>query len=214
MKLHRALRSDWSEVAPQQRTLWQRCAAGSHGVITPGNLITLIGAILVLRGLYDLAHAQLITGVAMLLIGRMADILDGMVADYTKTKSPLGEAVDAATDKVLTILALYVLLDKQLMPVIVGSVMALHAVYNIAVSTVARRLHVSLHPSSTGKLSALFEWACVGLYVFGDILKQQHHSNTATNVIALISLGLFIITAAWSSLNYTRSVYYKQTMKS
>src|SRR5580700_510193 len=155
MKLHRALRSDWSEVAPQQRTLWQRAAACSHGVITPGNFITLIGAVFVIIGLYDLAHAQLITGVALLLIGRMADILDGMVADHTKTKSPLGEAVDAATDKILTIVALYVLLDNQLIPLIVGLVMAVHAVYNILVSTVARRLHVSLHPSSTGKLSAL-----------------------------------------------------------
>lgn len=213
MKLHRALRSDWSEVPPQQRTVWQRCAASSHGVITPGNLITLIGAILVLRGLYELAHAQLITGIAMLLIGRMADILDGMVADYTKTKSPLGEAVDAATDKVLTILALYVLLDKSLIPIIIGVVMAVHALYNIAVTTVARRLHISLHPSLTGKLSALFEWASVGLYVFCDILEQQQHATTAVRVIALISFGLFIATAAWSSMNYTRSVYYKRVMR-
>jgi phosphatidylglycerophosphate synthase len=214
MKLHRALRSDWSEVAPQQRTLWQRCAACSHGIVTPGNLITLIGAILVLRGLYDLAHAQLITGVAMLLIGRMADIFDGMVADYTKTKSPLGEAVDAATDKVLTILALYVLLDKSLIPIVIGIVMVVHALYNIALTAVARRLRVSLHPSPTGKLSALFEWACVGLYVLSDILHQQHHSTTAARVIALFSFGLFIITATWSSLNYTRSVYYKRVMRS
>lgn len=214
MKLHRALRSDWSEIAPQQRTLWQRCAAASRGIITPGNLITLIGALLVIRGLYDLAHGQLITGIALLLVGRMADILDGMVADYTKTKSPLGEAVDAVTDKVLTIVALYVLLDKQLLPLIIGVIMALHVLYNIIVTTVARQLHVSLHPSLTGKLSALFEWACVGLFVLIDIFKQQHHQTADVRVIAIISFVLFIATAAWSSLHYTSSVYYKQTMKS
>jgi phosphatidylglycerophosphate synthase len=214
MKLHRATRSDWSEVAPQQRTVLQRWAAGSRGIITPGNLISLIGAALVVRGLYEIRHAQLIGGVAILLVGRMADVLDGLVADYTKTKSPLGEAVDASVDKILILLTLYVLLDRHLLPIAVVIVMAVHAAYSIGVSSVGRHFKIVLHPSRAGKLGATLEWLCVGLYLLGDILKQQQHSTTLALGAAVISFGLFVIAAVWSSLNYTRIVYYKRAMRS
>jgi len=213
MNLHRAVRSDWSDIPPQQRTIWQRWAAGSRGILTPGNIVSLIGAILVIRGLFYLAEGRLVDGIWILLLGRLADIVDGMVADYTKTKSPLGEAMDATVDKILIILSLYVLLDKHLVPFIVGGLMAVHAVYNIGLSTVARKLTVSLHPSRTGKISAVFEWACVGFYLLKDILEQHHSNATLTHDAALLSFALFVITATWSSLNYTRNVYYKQTMR-
>ena len=212
MKLHRATRSDWSEVAPVQRNIWQRWAAGSHGVLTPGNIVSLIGVVLVVSGLYDLSHGQLIGGTAFLLIGRLADILDGLVADYTKTKSPLGEAVDATVDKILIVATLFVLIDKQLLPLLVGVIMAVHAVYAIGVSSVARKLRVHLHPSRAGKLGALFEWTCVGLYLFGDILNHLHHSTTLVRGAAFICFAAFAVTAVMSSLNYTRTAYYKRTM--
>ena len=130
----------------------------------------------------------------------------GMVADYTKTKSPLGEAIDATVDKILLILALYVVLDKSLVPVAVGVFMAIHATYNIGVSVVAHKLKASLHPSRSGKLSAAIEWVCVGLYLLVDILKQHHHSTTAAHAVAIISLVIFVLAGVVSSVNYTRSV--------
>jgi len=214
MKLHRAIRSDWSNIAPQQRSILQRWAAGSRGIITPGNLITFIGAALVIGGLYELSEGRLISGASMIIIGRLADILDGMVADYTKTKSPVGEAVDASIDKILIIAALYVFLNKHLLPLPIGVVMAVHAVYSTGVTTVANRLHVHLHPSRAGKLGALFEWVCVGLYLLADILKQQQHPTTLAHDAALVSFGLFVIGAVWSSVNYARNIYYKKTMSS
>jgi phosphatidylglycerophosphate synthase len=214
MKLHRATRSDWSQIAPQERNLWQRWAAGSHGVITPGNIVSLLGAALVVRGLFYLGNGQLVAGIWTVLLGRVADILDGMVADYTKTKSPLGEAIDASFDKTLLVLALIVLLDKHYLPLFVGIVMAVHAVYNIVVSSIARSFKINLHPSRAGKLCAGAEWLCVGLYLLVDILRQYHHDTTVAHGAALISFGLFVITAIWSSRNYTRNVYYKRVMGS
>jgi phosphatidylglycerophosphate synthase len=214
MKLHRAVRSDWSDIAPQERTIFQRWAACSWGIITPGNLTTLIGAALVVGGLYELSQGRLISGTAMIIVGRLADILDGMVADYTKTKSPVGEAVDASIDKVLLILALYVFLSKHLLPLPVGIVMAAHAVYSTAVTSVASRAQVRLHPSRAGKLGALFEWVCVGLYLLADILTQQQHSTTFAHNAALVSFGVFVIAAIWSGINYARNIYYKRTMGS
>jgi phosphatidylglycerophosphate synthase len=214
MRLHRALRSDWSDIAPQQRTTVQRWAAGSRGVITPGNLVSLAGGVLVVWGLYEISHRQLVTGVTAILVGRLADILDGIVADATQTKSPLGEALDASLDKLLIVLALYVLLHDHLLPLPVGIGMAVHAVYSIGVSSVARAWNVDLHPSRAGKLGALFEWLSVGLYLLSDIFRQQQQSITLTRDIAAISFGLFVVTSVMSSLHYTQHVYFKQTMRS
>lgn len=213
MKLHRAIRSDWSEVAPQQRNIWQRWAACSHGIITPGNIVSIIGAALVIVGLFDIANDQLIGGLAVMLVGRCADVLDGLVADYTKTKSPLGEGVDATIDKILIGLTLIVLLDNQLLPLFVGIVMALHVLYNTVLLAVARKLKIALHPSRSGKLGAVFLWVCVGLYLLSDILKNQHHSASLTMTAAVVSFIVYVIMAAWSSRNYTQNVYYKQKMR-
>lgn len=214
MGLHRATRSDWSDIPPQERSFWQRTAAGSRGVITPANVISILGAALVVIGLIFLSSGQLIDGMSMIFIGRLADILDGMVADYTKTKSPLGEAIDATVDKVVIILALFVLIDKSLVPLLVGLIMGFHAIYNATVSVVARQLKVSLHPSRAGKLCAVFEWATVVFYLLGDVLRQRHDSVSIAHDAALLSFVVFIILAVWSSLNYTRGIYYKQVMRS
>jgi phosphatidylglycerophosphate synthase len=213
MKLHRAIRSDWSDIAPQQRTLWQRWAAGSRGIIAPANLVSLIGAALVLRGLFYFGEGRLVAGIWCVILGRLADILDGIVADYTKTKSPLGEAVDATVDKALIILSLAVLLDKHYLPPFVGLVMAVHALYNMGLSVAARQLKVNLHPSRAGKLCAAVEWLCVGLYLLLDILRQYHHATALTQIAAVLCFGIFAITAILSSRNYTRTIYYKQVMR-
>ncbi len=211
MKLHRALRSDWSGVAPQQRNIWQRYAARTHGIVTPANFISLVGVLLTLRGLLLLAHDHFVSGLILLLIGRLADILDGLVADYTKTKSPLGEAIDASADKLLILATAIVLLASHLLPLFLGILMGLHALYNTSISLLAKQLHSSLHPSRTGKLSAVFEWAAVGLYILLAYLRQQQRPTVLVHVLALITVILFILTAAISSINYTRHTYYKRT---
>lgn len=213
MSLHRAIRSDWSNVAPQQRNFWQRLAAGSRGVITPGNFISLLGAILVVYGLWVLTEHHLREGFELVFVGRMADILDGFVADRTKTKSPLGEAIDASTDKILVVCALVILLDHQLLPLFVGICMAIHAAYVSSISIIARRLRVAIHPSRSGKLCGAFEWLCVGFYLLSDVLKQDQSSTTFAHDAALISFGLFVITACLSAAHYTQNLYYKQAVQ-
>ena len=174
----------------------------------------LFGAALVLYGLYDFYNYHLTAGVVLIFFGRIADILDGIVAEYTKTKSPLGEAIDATIDKVLIILALVILINKDLLPLFVGVVMSVHAAYMIVLAAVARFLKTSFHPSSEGKMGATFEWLCIGLYLISDILKQQHHTTTIVHWAAAVSFGLFAIAAVWSGLNYARVVYYKRVMGS
>jgi phosphatidylglycerophosphate synthase len=214
MSLHRALRSDWSEIPPQERNIWQRWAAASIGVCTPGNLVSIIGAVVVCYGLLLLYRGHLERGVIWVIVGRLADVLDGSVAEYTKTKSPLGEGVDATVDKILIILSLYVLIDKTLIPSLAGYIMLLHAIYVVAVSSLSRRFKTFIHPSRAGKLGTAFEWAAIALYVLSDILRQHHVSTNLLGSVAGITFALYIVLATWSSITYTQTLYYKRTMSS
>ena len=194
MRLHRTEVPDWSKLPPTQHNWWQRLAARTHGIITPGNAVSLFGASLVIYGLYLLSNESLAAGATALGAGRLADVADGWVAERTKTRSPLGEAVDASVDKVLIGVAVLMLLYLQLLPPLVGIILILHGAYNSLLVIPAERVGVKLHPSQTGKLATFFAWSSVVLWVI-----DQHLS-------ALICFGLFIILAALSSLNYTKQV--------
>jgi phosphatidylglycerophosphate synthase len=213
MSLHRAIRSDWSDIPPQQRNIWQRWAAASRGVIAPANLVSIAGAVLVLYGLYLLSTEHILRGATYIFVGRMADIFDGYVAEHTKTKSPFGEALDASVDKILIILALVIVFDKHLVPLIVGIGIAIQTVYVTGLAIVARRLSGGLHPSRSGKISTALIWLSTGLFLIVDVLKQRGDSLTFARGAAYSCFGLFLITALWSSVNYTRYVYYKRKMR-
>ena len=214
MSLHRALRSDWSTVTPQERNIWQRWAAVSHGVFTPGNIISVVGGGLVLWGLVLVSRNSLISGSGAIIIGRLCDLLDGLVAEYTQTKSPLGEFVDATIDKILIVLALFVLVNHQILPVFLGVIMFIHAFYMITLATIAREIKVRIHPSRSGKLATAFEWLSVALYMFAAILAQQNYSEHITSRLGYLCFVVFIFMAVQSSLNYTRYIYYKMKIKS
>jgi len=213
MSLHRAIEADWDGLSPRQLNFWQRLAVKTSGAVTPGNIVTLIGGLIVFGGLYDIYHGHFMTGIIIVLVGRGADVLDGVVAEATATKSPTGEAFDATMDKILIALAIIVLLGKQLLPLIVGLVMLLQAGYNSVLSLIAkyRPYVIKLHPSFSGKLSAFFEWLCVGLYV---LTAQTASHGQSKNRIALIFAGLsfvvFCILAGMSSIDYSRQ-FYKQS---
>src|SRR6478609_9535796 len=107
MKLHRVTgKADWENVALGERTFFQKIASYSSGVLTPANIVSLLGLSMVVFGLVLLLQGQSWAGVALLVIGRLLDIVDGAVAEATGTKSPLGEIVDASFDKLSTVLTI------------------------------------------------------------------------------------------------------------
>lgn len=205
MKLHRSEVADWNDLSPGQLNAWQRLAVRTNGVVTPGNVISLMGALVVIYGLIVITRHHLTAGIIIVVAGRLADVLDGMAAEASHTKSPLGETVDATVDKVLIALALIVMLSEQLLPPLVGLVMLLQAGYNSAVSLIAkyRPRPIKLHPSRAGKLSAVFEWLSVGLYIWAaDARGDSPHQGLL--IAAGISFGLFVALGGWASFEYTR----------
>src|SRR5260370_1427998 len=109
MNLHHADKPDWEKQPPDSWNVWQRLAARTQGVITPANFVSLAGVAMVITGLVLITVNSVLLGTLLVIIGRMADILDGIVAEMTHTKSPLGELIDATIDKMILLAAIVVL---------------------------------------------------------------------------------------------------------
>jgi phosphatidylglycerophosphate synthase len=208
MDLHHAAKPDWSRMPPNRWNRWQRLAARTYGMVTPGNIISIIGALVVLAGLYALTIDELLIGCGLLMSGRTADILDGKAAAATMTKSPLGEAIDAAVDKVLLALAVLVLVAYNLLPLVVTFLLVLHVVYNACIVGLAYYRQITLHPSRGGKLGTAFEWVCVGSFILQQAAANQQHDMLANAllVVGYGCAGLFGWFAGRSSYYYTRQL--------
>lgn len=152
MNLHHSPdEAEWESVTAGSRTALQRLAYATHGVITPGNLVTAAGFMLVIAGLWQLIEERYVAAMILVIIGRSADILDGILADITATKSPLGEALDAGLDKLSTFLTIAVFLITAIVPAGVVGVIVLPHFLVAGLTLFARARGVRLHPSRAGK---------------------------------------------------------------
>lgn len=189
MQLHRASKKpDWEHVAPRHRNRWQRLAAATHGIVTPANLISLLGFLLVVAGLLLLLRHRLWEGALLVVAGRLADLADGFVAQRVRTKSPLGEAVDATIDKLGALLALGAFAIADLAPLWVLTAIALLNIVNTTVSLAARRHGTVIHPSAAGKQATAAQWMLLALYI--------GTSQTTADWV----LGAALITLVWSTV--------------
>lgn len=196
MNLHRSdTRPEWQAVSQYQRNVWQRVAASTAGIVTPGNILTLIGFSLALAGLGAILDERYWLGTIGLIVGRLLDIADGWAAEQTGTKSPLGESLDASIDKLITGGTIVVLGIAGLVSwwVLLG-LLTPHLLITI-VATIAISRGKRFHPSRTGKLSMALVWG--GLV--GFVVATAADSTILLNVsyaagITSIGLGLFALT--------------------
>lgn len=193
MNLHRNTGTpDWEIIAVEKRTTVQKLAAATHGVVTPPNLISLIGFGLVVYGLVALLQEEYWIGLVALGSGRLLDVVDGAVAQLTGTKSPLGELVDATIDKfgtLFTIIVFYVagisfwwLITALLLPQVLISLVVLYK----------RVKNEKIHPTLVGKLSMGALWvSLVGLVMIKALtLATVHPFSVAVYAVTAISVGL------------------------
>jgi len=195
MNLHHADRPDWETVSPAEWNVWQRLAARTKGIAAPANLVSLIGATIVLYGLYLVSINRVIWGIAAILTGRCADILDGMTAEATGTKSPLGEAIDATIDKIIAFGAMATLAVGGFIPWPVAIVLLLLAAYGSAEGIYFKRSGKKVHPSRLGKLTTVATWSTIALYTlihyYADSLS--HEAHLWLNVLAAIDFSISVI---------------------
>lgn len=202
MDLHRAGKhSQWHDTPEARRNWWQRQAQRTHGLLTPGNIVSLIGASLVATSLVYFVRDAWGWGLFFLIIGRLADVADGIVAARTRTKSPVGEAVDATLDKFTLLAALIVFVVTGVVPLLAIALIAIFNAANAAFSLIARIRKRRIHPSQIGKITAVFQWAAILAYVTASVLESGDFKTAAaiatfTAAVSLITsmvLGLFTV---------------------
>jgi phosphatidylglycerophosphate synthase len=204
LSLHRTgTKADWDGVKPADRNYWQRWAARTNGIVTPGNVISVSGALLVLLGLYLLRLDNIFISIALITAGRLADVLDGYVAELTGTKSSLGEAVDVSIDKIVGFIALLVLLLTYLLPVLFIAIVGTQNVINSLIGVAGRYRQVHLHPSREGKLSVAVTWGSLVSYLsYQAVEAGNYYLSRVFLFLSLILFGMFLYYGTLSTYTY------------
>lgn len=93
---------EWELVPPHEQNVCQRVASATNGWVTPGNVISGIGAALTITGLLKYEKGDRTIGTALVGIGRVLDVVDGKVAKISGTRGNIGAVLDAGLDKYTT----------------------------------------------------------------------------------------------------------------
>ncbi|MGH7157582.1 MAG: CDP-alcohol phosphatidyltransferase family protein [Candidatus Saccharimonadales bacterium] len=204
--LHRAGRkADWETIPKNKRNPWQRLAFSTKGVVTPANVTSVIGALLVLLGLYYIVAGDLWWGLVCVAIGRLADILDGAVAQATGTKSSVGEAVDVGLDKTIIVAAIVAFFITGVIPLWAVALIGARNVINAALGLLGKARKKELHPTRTGKLAAALEWVAILLFIVAAVFRTQQLAGgeTAATVAAALTLVLAMLLGAAAIKDYS-----------
>ncbi len=223
MNLHRTAEvPQWDLVEPHERNKWQIRAAETNGWDTPANRISALGLASTLTGLFLTTRKGVIpkvAGVGLVGIGRWQDIRDGKKAEETGTKSPTGEAVDAAIDKVGLAAALASNFVSKAVPT---AEMAAHGaqqlIGNVLLTTIAKVRGNEIHPGFLGKSGTGLLWLSLGSHLsalaaqeagFDDAAEKFRTAGTRFGgaALALNTAGMVVdyIPAAFGSGGMTEA---------
>jgi len=167
MNLHRTTgKPDWDAIKPADRNTFQKIGAATRSIVTPPNIITIIGLAIVFFGLAQILAEHYWIGLIALAVGRLLDIVDGMVAEATGTKSPTGEIFDAVADKIGTLLTIVVLFAAQIAEPWLIVLLLIPQVLTPLITFYKKQKRINIHPTRQGKLSMATSWvAIVGLLI-------------------------------------------------
>ncbi len=204
LDIHRTGKAaDWYAVPEARRNLWQRLASRTHGFVTPGNFVSVIGAALAILGFVWLYQDRLTAGLIAIAVGRSCDILDGSVAQYTGTKSSLGETVDAGLDKVVMLAAFLVFASTDLVPFMLVILLASQQLISAVLSGYARLCHMALHPSPLGKIAMAVQWVVLLGYILAAIVGV---SSAVMNILHVAFIGA-ILAGSIATYGYAQHVW-------
>ncbi|HUP26644.1 MAG TPA: CDP-alcohol phosphatidyltransferase family protein [Candidatus Limnocylindrales bacterium] len=206
MKLHRVgKKADWDKLKARNRNNWQRLAVKTHGIITPGNIISVVGFVLVVTGLWYIYNNHTILGVMAVLTGRVLDIADGILADKTGTKSPLGEVIDASIDKLEIALALPVMVISAILLPWQAIVLVVQHLANVIFAGITKARGILPHASRSGKYATTAQWGSVVLYGIAKANLDHIGLRSTGHVI----FGLSVVLGLMATAGYAKNAFKK-----
>jgi phosphatidylglycerophosphate synthase/diacylglycerol kinase family enzyme len=162
---------------------WQRLALGTNNVVTPGNILSISGLVVVGWGVNRLYHGDWVLGLVLVGIGRSFDLADGFVAKRTHTATPLGELVDTTCDKLAVLLLLITGFRLGILSNILIIALLVYNVLTALVGMTGGRKH-QLHPNRFGKLTMFTSW----LLILAAIIQQQLARIDLTLLVTMLLL--------------------------
>lgn len=167
-------------------------------------MLTLCGLTLVFSGLLAILQEKYGLGLLLVAIGRASDIADGWVADHTKTKSPLGEALDAGADKLTTLATIVVFFAAHIAPLWLLTLLLLPHVIISVLAMRAHTRHYALHPSGLGKISMILVW----LSLLGLMMQKAFELNWNGSLMfgSYGTAGLSICLGLVTALRYMKEL--------
>ena len=160
-------------------------------VLTVANLISVAGATLAIRGSEKIDTAE---GLAECAVGRLADVLDGIVARMTGQTSNTGAALDATTDKIVMAKILYEMNKKELAPKrVLGTVAVLNSI-NAAATGIANLRSdekAETRPTKSGKVGLAMETAALVAYAAAELVDKRTGSPKPAEILRKLGAGAF-----------------------
>lgn len=204
--------AQWYGVPDAKRTSLQRLAHRSMGIITIPNIATVIGASVAIAGVFIFQSGAFFWGLFLVWFGRVCDLLDGFLARKTRTSSPFGEGLDAATDKLVILISAIVLVHMRVIPLALALVLLLEQLATALLTMLARRRNITLHPTRLGKYTMFGLWLMVLVYLLAYWLDHAAgYSGEATRIIADCMASIVISASALSAWRYL--VIFKRELK-
>lgn len=173
---------DWEEKDRSEWNVFQKVAAKTRGIVTPGNFVSTAGLVAVCHGLYQFTNGNKLAGAIEIGAGFAADAVDGYAADWTGTKSPLGKGVDAGFDKFKIGATLYALYVGDVLPWYTVATVGAQNVANTAFTLAAMKKGIEMQPEATGKTTMWYQCGGMALSAFGHSIE-----NTAVDVAGNIA---------------------------
>lgn len=203
MNLHTPLNiPDWKKPDAAKVNLWQRVAIATNGIVTIGNALSVSGLLIVVWAAVEVHAGSLVFGLVLTIIGRLADLADGLAANLTQTKSRLGEIVDTSCDKIGLFCLAIALFLSHLVPLPIISVVAAYHVYLALFGAVwGRRYH--LHTNRYGKLTMFDSWV-----VIIAALLHSRFSASVTLWLLWICFASFVVLAVFAIRSYTLELHH------
>ena len=171
------------EVSPTARKV-------AKDIFTVPNLISVTGAALVMHGSEKIDTAE---GLAECAVGRLADVLDGIVARMTGQTSNTGAALDATTDKIVMAKILYEINKKGLAPKHVLGIVATLNLINAGATGIANLRSDEkgeTRPTKSGKLAMAGETVTLISYIAAHVAEQDKNPKLA-KLLRKLGAGAF-----------------------
>jgi phosphatidylglycerophosphate synthase len=172
-----------------------------QSILTPANAVTILGLTATVFG-----SIRLDTGIgfAAIVVGRLLDMLDGVVARHTGT-SQFGAALDAVSDKFATLAIIIGAWYFSLVPVwfLVFLLMQHIAVAVVALYGSARR-NIRPKVTSLGKNNMFLHMFTLVVFVGAGLLDGGLHS-TITTFALLLAVGS-VVSGLFTFRNYYAQV--------